>query len=318
MRYILSALLLGLAACSVLAVEPGVDAGSFARFGVGARALGMGGAFVALADDGTAGYWNPAGLAGLSGWTLTGMYTDKFSQGIQYQFLSAAGSFGSLGLGVSLIRQAIEDIPFYGDGEGETFSEYQTLWMASLSFAPELEGVGMFLGGNIKYYVHEILEGKGQGLGFDLGLLVKIAEEWGGLSFGLVSRDVRGTQIRWKGTDQEPINHVPWINTFGLAVSSWEDRLRLIGDVDIAIGRSRLNRVHLGAEIWPVHELGIRGGFVRWLEDGTTLLSAGATVRLGYISLHYSFMPHPVLGPSHMFSIELTWATEEESPKVEQ
>jgi hypothetical protein len=30
---------------------------------VGVRALGMGGAFVAVADDGTATYWNPAGLA---------------------------------------------------------------------------------------------------------------------------------------------------------------------------------------------------------------------------------------------------------------
>lgn len=30
---------------------------------VGTRALGMGGAFVAVADDATAGYWNPAGIA---------------------------------------------------------------------------------------------------------------------------------------------------------------------------------------------------------------------------------------------------------------
>ena len=33
---------------------------------IGARALGMGGAFVGLANDGTALYWNPAGLAGLN------------------------------------------------------------------------------------------------------------------------------------------------------------------------------------------------------------------------------------------------------------
>ena len=30
--------------------------------GIGARAEGMGGAFVAVADDATAVYWNPAGL----------------------------------------------------------------------------------------------------------------------------------------------------------------------------------------------------------------------------------------------------------------
>src|SRR5262249_46696775 len=40
-------------------------AGGFEAPGVGARALAMGGAFVGLADDWTATYWNPAGLAQL-------------------------------------------------------------------------------------------------------------------------------------------------------------------------------------------------------------------------------------------------------------
>ena len=34
--------------------------------GVGSRPLGMGGAFVGIADDVTAGYYNPAGLANLN------------------------------------------------------------------------------------------------------------------------------------------------------------------------------------------------------------------------------------------------------------
>ena len=40
-------------------------AGEFLRLGVGARALGMGGSYVALANDASAAYWNPAGLATL-------------------------------------------------------------------------------------------------------------------------------------------------------------------------------------------------------------------------------------------------------------
>ena len=38
-------------------------AGEFMAIGVGGRALGLGGAYVALANDVTSGYWNPAGLA---------------------------------------------------------------------------------------------------------------------------------------------------------------------------------------------------------------------------------------------------------------
>ncbi|MGE5599770.1 MAG: hypothetical protein ACM3XS_10355, partial [Bacteroidota bacterium] len=35
---------------------------SAAELGIGARAIGMGGAYVAVADDGTAAYWNPAAI----------------------------------------------------------------------------------------------------------------------------------------------------------------------------------------------------------------------------------------------------------------
>ena len=36
---------------------------AFLKLGVGARAMGMGSAYVAVADDPTALHWNPAGLA---------------------------------------------------------------------------------------------------------------------------------------------------------------------------------------------------------------------------------------------------------------
>ena len=38
----------------------------FLNIGAGARGLGMGGAQVASVADGTAGYWNPAGLLGVT------------------------------------------------------------------------------------------------------------------------------------------------------------------------------------------------------------------------------------------------------------
>ena len=38
-------------------------AGEFLAIGVGGRPLGMGGAFVSLVSDVTAGYWNPGALA---------------------------------------------------------------------------------------------------------------------------------------------------------------------------------------------------------------------------------------------------------------
>ena len=42
---------------------PGTTAANFLKIGIGARGVAMEGAFTTLANDGTALYWNPAGLA---------------------------------------------------------------------------------------------------------------------------------------------------------------------------------------------------------------------------------------------------------------
>ena len=294
--------------------QDGVDAGSFARFGVGARALGMGGAFAALVDDVTSTYWNPAGLALTQGFHLSGMYTDKFGQGIQFQFLAGTGAWKWGALGVAMIRQAIEDIPFYGNGEGEYFSEYQTLWLASGAgeIPSEVEGLeALSFGVTLKYYTHELLEGRGTGFGFDLGLMGRVGFDWGTLAFGLVSRDIRGTQIKWKGTDHEPINHVPWINSASLAFGLLDGQLWLSAGADLAIARPGLTKLRLGAELWLVEGLALRAGLVR-LADGTLRYSAGAGFRLGDFVIDYAFLPHPVLGDSHILSAEFSWAPKQE------
>ncbi len=68
-------LCLSLLLCSLLVAsvegqtlsKSGTTAAQFLKIGVGARAIGMGGAFAATADDITAMYWNPAGLARVYG-----------------------------------------------------------------------------------------------------------------------------------------------------------------------------------------------------------------------------------------------------------
>jgi long-chain fatty acid transport protein len=53
--------------CLLLALAPRVYGGGFESAGLGARATAMGGAFIGVADDWTAIYWNPAGLTQLKG-----------------------------------------------------------------------------------------------------------------------------------------------------------------------------------------------------------------------------------------------------------
>ncbi|HQJ96722.1 MAG TPA: hypothetical protein PLN17_06340, partial [Candidatus Cloacimonas sp.] len=49
-------------------------AGDFMMIGSGVRPLGMGGAFSSLADDGSAIYWNPAGLCFITDSEVSAMH----------------------------------------------------------------------------------------------------------------------------------------------------------------------------------------------------------------------------------------------------
>ena len=69
------ALVLLLAPAAVSA-DTGTTGFAFLKLGVGARAMGLGSAYVALADDPTAIYWNAAGLASLTGTQVTAMHNE--------------------------------------------------------------------------------------------------------------------------------------------------------------------------------------------------------------------------------------------------
>lgn len=84
----------------------------FLAGGVGARALGMGGAYVALAGDVTSGYWNPAGLGRMYYPEVAYMHAERFAGVVSYDYGSAAFPINARStVGLSLIRLGVDDIP---------------------------------------------------------------------------------------------------------------------------------------------------------------------------------------------------------------
>jgi hypothetical protein len=105
------AVLVGGLPSTVLAADK--YAAEFLKLGVGARALGMGGAFVALANDASAAYWNPAGLGRLVSAELLFMHAEQFESVYSHDyvgFVQPLGGAANASVGIGLIRIGVDDI----------------------------------------------------------------------------------------------------------------------------------------------------------------------------------------------------------------
>ena len=95
----------------------------FLSIGAGARALAMGSAFVASADDVTAAYWNPAGLYGIRTYQGSYMHSERFNGIVSYDYAGFALPLDDRGvLAISAFRQGVDNIKntlnVYNDANG--------------------------------------------------------------------------------------------------------------------------------------------------------------------------------------------------------
>jgi len=152
----------------------------FLSIGLGARALGMSGAYVAAVSDATAGYWNPAGLQSVQGkFQVNLMHSEYFAGIAKYDFGSLAARIDPKSvLGFTVIRFGVDDIPDTSeliDANGNinydritSFSAIDNAFM--LSYARQLSEK-LQLGGTFKVIHRKVGEfAKAWGFGLDAGL----------------------------------------------------------------------------------------------------------------------------------------------------
>lgn len=183
----------------------------FLSIGVSARGFGMSGSMVAHVNDASAGYWNPAGLAGLkSNYQLDLMHASYFGGIANYDYGAfAAKTDKSSALGFSVIRFAVDDIAdtrLLFDANGSINYDNITFFSAAdygflMSYARNVKKWGGFsVGGNMKIIRRVVGDFAGSwGFGVDFGLQ-KSVKNW---SMGLVARDIFGTFNSWSINDEE-------------------------------------------------------------------------------------------------------------------
>lgn len=188
----------------------------FLNIGAGARGLGMGGAQVASVFEGTAGYWNPAGIVGVKNVPqVSVMHAEYFGQIGKYDFASLALPMADnkRTLGLSALRFAVDDIPntlFLVEPDGSinynnisAFSSADYAFLVSLAQKlKESEHKNIHFGVNAKVIHRNVGRfAKAWGFGVDVGLQI-LKDRW---RFGFAGRDITTTFNTWKFsfTDKE-------------------------------------------------------------------------------------------------------------------
>jgi len=140
---------------------------SFLNIGVGARALGLGSAFTAGADDATATYWNPAGLSQLSRRELSASHTEWVSD-LRHDFLGFAipTKRGAVALSAIYLSQGGIDRRDAAGGKTGSFDATDAAGVLSFSrtLSPRTRA-----GVSAKYIQQKIDDAQATGLAFDFG-----------------------------------------------------------------------------------------------------------------------------------------------------
>ena len=310
----------------------GKYAADFLRIGVGARPLAMGGAYVAAANDGSAFYWNPAGLPSLHKVSLQFDHVPMFGGLAQYNAANVTiGLNPRMAIGLSWIRLGVDDIPRYaplrgssydrltrnqyrstGEGEGY-FSDMEDALMVSFCRSFLFD---MFFGSVISdnrvpmeisfgftgKYIHQQLDAnRGSGQGLDAGVMLRFLSDqstagepntW--LGFGVLARDLSRTEIVWNTSS----NHKDQVETAvqaGVAFSKLAKifHTRITLSLDQEFGFYK--ELYAGGELSFFNTLALRGGFYN------KNFSAGAGLSFLGFTIDYAFIANE-LANTHRLS----------------
>jgi len=270
----------------------------FVGLPISVRAMGMGGVFVAIADDYGACYFNPAGLVQIRQRQLGTMYADLYDLGLlHHYFLSLVEpttGMGAGGINWSRLSANLEpekwnyDLIFYSYGQ----------FLSPNKLSPK--NVFSSWGVNLKYLKQTTTWEEGSGYGLDAAFFIRGRKfSWGANVEDLIS------QVKW-GTQRK--ESMPLTVKLGTAYR-FSSRGLLALDIDIS--REDFPReIRLGSEWWPIQGIGIRLGVVKIFQkfaDFRPTAGIGFHLpvgkKIGRIEFDYAFSYNRDLRNTHRFSL---------------
>jgi len=232
---------------------------------VGTRPLSMGEAFVAVADDGNAIFWNPAGLARMERIQASFAYADLFGLGIssyyasffsRLYFIPPLTDYVTIGADWSGIKAGDEELGFSRDqfNFSLAFKPPKSIpWLRHLSLGVNTKRLSMDVD------LDSMRVGGSSAWGWDFGVLYNLSAlpyAPRGLQFGLMAYDVGGTRVK-KAAIPIQRQNIRW----GLSYRPFEDwPWGKVPISDPVLAFDFDDRVHFGLEFWVAGALALRAG----------------------------------------------------------
>jgi len=289
----------------------GKFAGEFLSLGVGGRGLAMGGAQVALVNDITSGYWNPAGLARMNYPQLSLMHEEHFGSLVNYNYGAVAIPYGKdMSFGLSVIRLSIDGIPdtrnaLVDGGSGDVIydinnpgaridpslvTEFSNTDYAFYLTFSKRQSTKFMWGANVKIIRRNIADESALGIGFDAGVIYLPTEK---LSFGANLQDATTTLVAWTTGRNELIT--PTLKIGGAySIDFLGGTFSPALDLDIRFeNRKFASNFNLGPVSFDMHTgleynykniFSVRGGY-----NDVKQFTVGAGVNLPKLTIDYSF-----------------------------
>ena len=264
----------------------GTSAENFLKLGVGARAIGMGEAFTAVAADANAVYWNPAGLANLDSRQINVMHNTWLVE-TYYDHISFAAPFkkGAMCAGITYLGTG--DIDKYSVFEENktptpvpegTFNAYDMALIGGYGWKISDK---LLVGVSGKLLQSKIDSHDANGLAIDIGVLSKTPVE--NLTVGGTIQNV-GSKIKFN-KNGDPL---PLMVKVGAAYTMLDNNLTTA--LDITKARDNDAKFNVGCEYLINKSFAARCGYNSKIDEG-----AGVTVGIGYkhpvVTVDYAYVP---------------------------
>jgi hypothetical protein len=281
--------------------KAGTTAAEFLKIGVGPRATGMGSAFVAVSDDASAMYWNPAGIAGLDKHEIMISHS-RWIGDLDFNYVGAVFHFDKIGnVGFSLTMLSVPEMvvrtEIFQDGTGETFDAADL--SAAITYAG-MVGKRFSVGGTVKFIQQRIWHTKAQAFAIDLGTKYQ-TDFFGGLVIGATISNF-GTDLQMSGrdlrtfvdpdptssgnNDQVPVNfetdkwNLPLNFQFGIAFRPINTRMNtVLIAIDALHPSSNYESLNVGMEYGFQERVFLRAGYESlFLDDVEVGINGGLGV----------------------------------------